>query len=79
MAASAQRTTMGAFDVAQGLGEDPLISSDRPVWVVTVHGYMETDAAPGQEPVVHNDYTEVYDAPTGDLIMTAIGVDAAGQ
>jgi hypothetical protein len=75
--ATAYETTMGAFDTQQGIGADPRISTDRSVWVVTVHGDMATDALPGSTPEVHNVYTEVYDVASGDLILTAIGVDAS--
>lgn len=75
--ASAWQTTMGAFDTKQGIGQDPLIASDRPVWVVVFHGNMETDARRGEAPVIQPVYTEVFDAPTGSLILTAIGVAAS--
>jgi hypothetical protein len=65
---------MGAFDQEHGLMDDPLIPADRAVWIVTVHGNMTTDAAPGRSASVRNVYTDVYDAPTGSIILRAIGV-----
>jgi hypothetical protein len=74
--AKAKQMTMAQFDALEGLGADPAIAGDRPVLVVTVHGAMSTDARPGAKATAHNVYTEVYDAPTGTLILQGIGIDA---
>ena len=56
---------------------DPDIAVDRPVWVTVVHGLIRNDSAPvGTKDVVHDVYTTIYDAPTGDLIAFGTGADA---
>ena len=73
--AKVAQMTMSQYDQLDGSAPDALIAPDRPVWVVTVHGIMATRAPAGVKPTIHNVFTEVYDAPTGTLVITAIGYD----
>lgn len=58
------------------LGGDPDISSDRPVWAVTVYAPVSNQGAlPGTEPRRWGVYSVIYDAPTGELIVSATGLD----
>jgi hypothetical protein len=74
--AATKQMTIGAFDAAQGIADDPAIAPDRLVWVVTVRGKMNVDVPPGHAPIVKDAYTDVYDVATGELILEAIGVAA---
>jgi len=69
------RSTIGAINLKLGITDDPQIMADRPVWVVTVYGDKSVRRPDGST-VSHQVYTSVYDAPSGYLILDAIGVDA---
>jgi hypothetical protein len=63
------------FDNDNVVSSDPLISPDRIIWAVTVHGKIPFSSLAG-EPVRYADvYTAVFDAASGDLIRTGVGVD----
>jgi len=74
--AAATETTIGQFDASQGIANDPDIAATRPVWVVTVHGWASALTLPGRPAIQKNVYTEVYDEPTGTLILRGIGIAA---
>lgn len=76
--ATEKSMTMGEIDTVLGIPGDPLIADSRPVLVVTVHGARTIFGPPGRAPVKQSVFTDVYDAPTGQLILEVVGVAALG-
>ncbi len=74
-AARAQLMTLGAFDHANHLATDPLLSTSRKVWVVTVHAKTPLLTPPGQPTRSADVYTVVYDAVSGAAIEKGVNVD----
>ncbi len=74
-AAHAQLMTLGAFDDANHLATDPLLSTSRKVWVVTVHAKTPLLTPPGQAARSADVYTVVYDAISGAAIEKGVNVN----
>jgi hypothetical protein len=67
--------TFAEADKIVSTGESTVVSADRPVWVVTVHAPMTTDAPADMTPKTWPYYTVVEDGYSGFPIVTAIGVN----
>jgi hypothetical protein len=54
------------------------ISSDRLIWVVTVHASMWTDGSPSTSPLLKQAYTILFDAASHTGFETCIGCATLG-
>jgi hypothetical protein len=78
-AVKAVKMTYGEMLKASGSGADPAISTQRPVWVVTIHAPIQGKSSPDGEPgKVFDVYSIVFDAPTSSSFLRAIGADIVG-
>lgn len=73
--AKARLMTLGAFDRANQLATDPLLSTGRLVWVVTVHANTPMLTRPGDPARSGTVYTVVYDAVSGAAIEKGVNVN----
>lgn len=72
----AVRTTYGQLSSdAPGLGGDARISSDAPMWALSVHAPVANDAPYGFPAKTWDVYTVVYDAITGEVVVFSTGID----
>lgn len=63
-------------NISPGLASDSDISTDRPVWVLTVHHTIQNyGALEGTVTKTWDVYTVVFDGPTGDGIASGTGLD----
>jgi len=74
-AAKARLMTLGAFDRANQLTTDPLLSASKLVWVVTVHAKTPLLTRPGDPVRSASVYTVVYDAVSGAAIEKGVNVN----
>jgi len=74
-AAKARLMTLGAFDRANQLTTDPLLSASKLVWVVTGHAKTPLLTRPGDPVRSASVYTVVYDAVSGAAIEKGVNVN----
>lgn len=76
----ARQMTMSDAVSLLAIAKDPLISADRPVWVVSVDAPVGSLSVPsGHTAVTHPYYTVVMDGYTDYLIVAKLGVDSLGS